>query len=133
MENIIKKSLNSHCLSTKKILKLIEQGYEMHEISRKKKPVSCISKWISNRNNIENPLYSNKFKKLPAGGRKPFILNCEIYLCKYIDDLQKLDIPVTTSIVISKAIPIILGFNAKYIMHTTYGYWISLKEEIDIQ
>lgn len=99
MENINKKRLNSYGLSTKKkILKLIEQGYGLREISRKKSiPVSCISRWVSNRNNIEKPLYSNKIKKLPGGGRKPFTLDYETYLCKYIDDLRKLDIPATIS------------------------------------
>ena len=60
----------------------------MHEIPRIKNiHVSCISRWVSNRNYLENPLYSNKFKKLPRGGRKPFTFDYEIHLCKHKDDL----------------------------------------------
>ncbi len=86
----------------------------MREISRIKNiPVSCISRWVSNRNNLENPLYSNKFKKLPGEGKKSFTLDYEIHLCKYIDNLRKLDIPVTTIIVIIETINTITGFIGK--------------------
>lgn len=61
MEDINKKRLNSYGLLTKRnILKLIDEGNRISEISRIKNiPVSYISRYVSNSNNLENPLYSS--------------------------------------------------------------------------
>lgn len=66
MEDIDKKRLNAYGIKTKrKIIKLTDEGYSYREIAAKKNiPISCISKWVANRKNIENPLYHNTIRKL---------------------------------------------------------------------
>ena len=71
----------------RKIIKLTDESYSCREIARKKNiPLSCISKWVSDRYNIENPLFKSSIKKLSGGGKKAFTSDYEPYLCKYIND-----------------------------------------------
>ena len=106
MEDINKKRRNQYGFDTKrKIIKLTNKGYSYREIARKKNiPLSCISKWVADRQNIENPLFISSAKKLPGCGKKPFTSEYEPYLCKYINDLHKLNLPVTTSSIILEAL-----------------------------
>ena len=84
---------------------LIDEGYRIHEISKDK--------------NIHEIIYKTlyiqiKSKNLPEVGNKPFTLDYEIHLCKYIDDLRKLYIPVSTGIAIIKVLNIIPFFSKIY-------------------
>jgi len=62
----------------RKIIKLTDEGYSYREIAKKKNiPLSCISKWVADRLNIENPLIKFSIKKLPVGGKKAFTSDYE--------------------------------------------------------
>ena len=107
----------------RKIIKLTDEGYSYREIERKKNiPLSCISKWIAGRHNIENPLFKSSIKKLPGGGKKAFTSDYEPYLCKYINDLSKLNLPVTTSVIVLEAISIVPDFQLK--SYNSYHLWV---------
>ena len=124
MEDIDKKRLNAYGIKTKrKIIKLTDEGYSYREIAAKKNiPISWISKWVANRKNIENPLYHNTIRKLPGGGRKPKTLEYEEYLCKCIDDLRKMNIPASTSLIILEAINKVPDFIGK--SNNSYHLWV---------
>ena len=59
MDDINKNRRNQYGMDTKrKIIKLNDKGYSYREIARKENiPLSCISKWVADRHNIENPLF----------------------------------------------------------------------------
>ena len=65
MEDINKKRRKKYGFDTKhKIIKLTDKGYSYLEIARKKNiPLSCISKWEADRQNIENPLFKSSFRR----------------------------------------------------------------------
>ena len=56
MDDIDKKRLNAYGIKTKlKIIKLTDEGYIYREIAIKENiPISCISKLVVDRKNIEN-------------------------------------------------------------------------------
>ena len=90
MKDINKKRRKYEFDTKRKIIKLTDKGYSNPEIPRKKNiPLSCISKWVADRQNIKNPLFKSSAKKLPICGKKPFTSEYEPYLCKYINDLSK--------------------------------------------
>ena len=68
---------------------------------------------VTNRKNIKNILYHNIIRKLPLGGRKQKTLEYEEYLCKYIDNLRKLIIPISTNLIILEAINKVPDFFGK--------------------
>ena len=74
------------------------------------------------RKNIENPLYHNTMRKFLGGGRKPITLEYKGYLCKYIDVLLKLNIPVSTSLIILETINKVPGFIGK--SYNSYHLWV---------
>ena len=115
MDDINKKRRNQYVMDTKrKIIKLTDEGYSYREIARKKNiPLSCISKWVADQRNIENSLIRSSIKKLPGGGKKAFISDYEPYLCKYINNLRKLNLPVTTNKIILEAISVVPDFQGK--------------------
>ena len=61
-------------------------------------------------------------RKLPGSGRKPKTLEYEGYLCKFIDDLHKLNILVSTSLIILETINKVPGFIGK--SYNTYHLWV---------
>ena len=124
MNDINKKRRNQYGMDTKgKIIKLTDEGYSYREIARKKNILlSCISKWVADRRNIENPLIKSSIKKLPGGGKKAFTSDYEPYLCKYINDLCKLNLPVTTSAIILVAISVVPDFQGK--SYNVYHLWV---------
>lgn len=61
MDDIYKKRKNQYGMDTNhKIIKLNDKGYSFRKIARKKNiPLSCISKWVADRHNIENPFLNH--------------------------------------------------------------------------
>ena len=52
-------------------------------------------------------------KKLLGCGKKPFTSDYKPYLYKYINDLRKLNLPVTTNSIILEAINVLPDFQGK--------------------